>query len=521
MAQRCLAFLLLILPALACAQDKAADAERTVKIDSGVLQGTVTGGVLSFKGVPYAAAPVGNLRWRAPQPLAPWNGTRPAANYARDCVQKPLPGEAGAAGAQLGEDCLYLNLWRSVSKSKAPRPVFVWIHGGGFVNGGSSAPIFDGAGLARQGLVVVAFNYRLGRLGFFMHPALKASGEASANYGLLDQLAALQWVQRNIAAFGGDPGQVTLAGESAGGISVLHHLASPASQGLFHRALVMSGGGRTYLVPGSGAVPAARAEQAGIAFAKSRGIEGTGAEALTALRALPADKVSGDLSMAELAADTYAGGPILDGKVVAGMPGDALRARTAAKVPVVIGTMADELVVLQPPRDKPLSMFGNEAGRAQFAYFKNAREPGEAVKNIGADMTMHEPARFVARQVAAAGQPAWLYRFAYVAESQRNSGATAAHAKELPFLFDTLSAVYGLGVTAEDRAMARVFIGLLSNFARTGDPNRKGLPHWPAYNPAHNEVMMFTEEAKARVETDPWKARLDLIERALDGKRTP
>src|SRR5688572_19314577 len=168
MTKRPLAFLLLILPALACAQDKATDAERTVKIDSGTLQGAVAGGVLSFKGIPYAAAPVGNLRWRAPQPVAPWGGTRPAANYARDCVQKPVPGEAGAAGAQLGEDCLNLSIWRSVSKSKAPRPVFVWIHGGGFVNGGSSAPLFDGAGLARQGLVVVALNYRLGRLGFFM-----------------------------------------------------------------------------------------------------------------------------------------------------------------------------------------------------------------------------------------------------------------------------------------------------------------------------------------------------------------
>ena len=521
MAKRYLTILLLMLPALACAQDKATDAERVVKIDSGTLQGAVAGGVLSFKGIPFAAAPVGNLRWRAPQPVAPWGGMRPAANYARDCVQKPVPGEAGAAGAQLGEDCLNLSIWRSVSKSKAPRPVFVWIHGGGFVNGGSSAPLFDGAGLARQGLVVVAFNYRLGRLGFFMHPALKASGEASGNYGLLDQLAALQWVQRNIAAFGGDPKQVTLAGESAGGISVLHHLASPASAGLFQRAVIMSGGGRTYMVAGSGAIPAARAEQAGVAFAKSRGIEGAGAEALTALRALPAEKVNGDLGMTEVAADTYAGGPILDGKVVSGMPGEALRARTAAKVPLVIGTMADDLVVLQPPRDNPLSMFGNEAGRAQFAYFKNTREPGQAVKNIGADMTMHEPARFVARHMTAAGEQAWIYRFAYVAESLRNSGASAEHAKELPFLFDTLNTVYGLGVTAEDRTMARLFIGFVSNFARTGDPNRKGLPHWPRYDAAQYEVMMFAEDAKARSEADPWKARLDLIERALDGKRTP
>jgi para-nitrobenzyl esterase len=516
MPKQLVAILIACAAGLAPAPAAAQDDSKVVRLDSGTIEGALAAGMLSFKGVPYAAAPVGDLRWRAPQPVAPWSGTRPASAYGKDCMQKPMAGDAAASGAALGEDCLNLNLWRSVSKSRAPRPVLVWIHGGGFVNGGASAPLFDGSGLARQGLVVVAMNYRLGRLGFFMHPALKASGEATGNYGFLDQLAALQWVQRNIAAFGGDPAQVTLAGESAGGISVLHHMASPASQGLFHRAVIMSGGGRTYLVPGTGAVPAARAEQAGVAFAKSVGIEGGGAEALAALRALPAEKVNGDLSMAELfpGNGTYGGGPILDGKVVTGMPADALRSRSLAKIPVIVGTTGDDIALLFPPRDKPLSFFGSDATRAQLQYFKNAKSPGEAVKNIAADMTMHEPARFVARHVTAAGQQAWVYRFEYVAESRR-ADTTAEHARELPYLFDTLPVSYS-SVAPQDRAVVRLFMGHLSNFARTGDPNRKGLPSWPRYDPAANELMLYTADGKARAETDPWKARLDLVERALD-----
>jgi Carboxylesterase family len=329
----------------------------------------------------------------------------------------------------VSEDCLFLNVWRpAVIKPGGELPVLVWIHGGGFLNGGSSDPLSDGSALARQGLVVVAMNYRLGRLGFFTHPALKTTDEdTSRNYGFLDQLAALQWVRRNIAAFGGDAQQVTIAGESAGGISVMQLLAWPAAHGLFQRAVVMSGGGRTY---GVGPPTVARAEDAGLAFAKSMGITGNSANAVVALRALPAEKVNGDLSMEALITKpaTYAGGPIPDGKVVTSpnMPGEALRSRTAAKVPVLIGTTGDDLPVLFPPRDNPLSFFGADAAAAKAVYFAGAATPLEAIKKIAVDITMHEPARFVARQMTAAGQPAWLYRFDYVAESLRLKGTSAA-----------------------------------------------------------------------------------------------
>lgn len=510
---------ILILPAL-IPRAEAQPNGKIVKIDSGVIAGSLSGDVLSFKGIPYAAPPVGALRWRAPQPVTPWRGTRPATKFGFDCMQKPVPGDAAASGNAFGEDCLFVNVWRPAAVKRGEAlPVLVWIHGGGFLNGGSSAPMFDGSALARQGLVVVSLNYRLGRLGFFMHPALAATGEqALGNYGFLDQLAALKWVRRNISAFGGDAHPVTIAGESAGGISVMHMLASPAARGLFERAVVMSGGGRTY---GIGAAGIAQGEQAGLAFARSMGITGTGAEALAALRALPAEKVNGDLSMEALLTkpNTYSGGPIADGNVVTslGMPGEALRKHTATHVPVLIGTTGDDLPVLFPPRDNPLSFFGAEAAAAKAVYFPDGTDPTTSIKNIAVDITMHEPARFVAKQVTAAGQPAWLYRFGYVAESQRPKG-TAEHAKELPYLFGTLNVRYGEATTPKDRSMSDVFISYFAAFAKTGDPNRSGLLPWPRYDPAKSELMMFTPDAAAVMQPDPWKSRLDLIEHATEAQ---
>ena len=289
-----------------------------VTIETGVLEGSLAGGVISFKGIPYAAPPIEDLRWRAPQPLTPWSGVRRATGYGNDCVQMPLPGDAGASGSTRGEDCLVLNIWRPASLAPGERlPVMVWIHGGGFLNGAASIPFFDGSAFARDGVVLVGINYRLGRMGFFAHPALTAARDRPlANYGLMDQLAALRWVQRNVAAFGGDPGQVTIAGESAGGISVMHLLVWPEARGLFHRAAVLSGGGRSYigrvrnLSTASGSLPSA--EESGVAFARSVGITDTGTVGLMALRGLSAEKVNGEMSMAALAppTPTYTGGPV-------------------------------------------------------------------------------------------------------------------------------------------------------------------------------------------------------------------
>jgi para-nitrobenzyl esterase len=215
-----------------------------VRVEGGLVEGAVAGDVLSFKGIPYATPPVGALRWRAPQPVAAWKGARKADAFASDCMQVPFPSDAAPLGTPPAEDCLYLNVWRPATDAKR-RPVLVWLHGGGFVNGGSSPAVYDGSAFARRGLVFVSLNYRLGRFGFFAHPALTAAHEGPlGNYGLLDQIAALRWVQRNIARFGGDPARVTLIGESAGGVSVLDLMASPMAKGLFRQTVVMSGGGR-------------------------------------------------------------------------------------------------------------------------------------------------------------------------------------------------------------------------------------------------------------------------------------
>jgi para-nitrobenzyl esterase len=499
---------------------------KRVTIDTGVIEGSVADEVLSFKGIPYAAPPIGNLRWRAPQAATPWSGVRSATEYGHDCIQLPIPGDASASGGPMSEDCLVLNVWRPATIASGKIPVLVWIHGGGFLNGSSAAAIYDGSAFARQGLVVVSFNYRLGRLGFFAHPALTAAKEGPlGNYGLLDQLAALQWVKRNIAAFGGDPDQITIMGESAGGISVMHHLTTPQSQGLFQQAIVLSGGGRTYLgelrklSEATSELPSA--EESGIEFAKSVDITDTGAAALAALRALPAEQVNGDMNMGALLSKppTYAGGPIFDGDLITTTPGEVLQRGEAANVPILIGTTSADLPVTFPPLQNPFSYFGTEAEQAITAYNPDGTLPLEVIiPTIAVDITMHEPARFVAKQMTAAGNPAWLYRFGYVAESLRPEKTGAEHASEQPYLFNTLNARYGEAVTENDQTMAQLFHSYFANFAKFGNPNGEGLPTWTQYDPTKPDLMMFTLEANAVMQADPWKNRLDLVERAADAQ---
>jgi len=506
---------------------QAQTSSKMVKIDAGAIAGSVSGDVLSFKGIPYAAPPIGNLRWRSPQPVQPWSGVYKATEYGNDCMQFLDPSDAAPPGATPAEDCLVMNVWRPAQiKPGEKLPVVVWIYGGAFVNGGSSTPIYDGSEIARQGVVVVSFNYRLGRFGFFAHPALTAAKEgAVANYGLMDQLEALRWVQRNVAAFGGTPDQVTLMGESAGGISVMHWLTSPAAKGLFQRAIVLSGGGRNYLLNVSKLQESTptqpSAEESGIQFAESVGIRGTGAEALAALRALPADKVAGDLNMTNLVKRplTYAGGPIHDGEIVTATAGEILRRGDAAKMPIIIGSTTNDLPATLPPLKDPFSYFGADAAKARTAYDpKGMLKPLEVVLTIGVDMAMHEPARFVAKQMTAAGQPAWLYRFGYVAESLRPKTVGASHASELPFLFGTLDARYGKDVTQQDRDAGREFRSYIVNFIKTGNPNGNGLPQWIQYNSARSDLMVFTPDNGAVMQPDPWQNRLDLVEKVADSE---
>ncbi len=498
-----------------------------VRVESGLLQGTTADGVEAFLGVPYAAPPVGELRWRAPRPAAHWQGTRAATAYGHDCMQTPFPSDAAPLGTEPAEDCLVLNVWRPAARSGGKLPVMVWIYGGGFVNGGSSPAVYSGAAFARHGLVFVSFNYRLGRFGFFAHPALTrtAGGEPLGNYGYMDQIAALEWVKRNVAAFGGDPRNVTIFGESAGGGSVLTLLTSPAvPSGLFQKAIVESGGGRSLLM-GMRRVSQdlpnmPSGETIGLNFARGVGIEGTDAAAAAALRALPAEKVLQGLNMATMmprqGPPTY-GGPMLDGTIVKASPQEALASGKWARVPVMIGANSMDIGFLfVRTADELFASFGADSSAARAAYAELAGgDFRRLVQAVGADQMMVEPSRFVARAVAAQGVPAYEYRFSYVAASLRDRLPGAPHATEIPFVFNTVAAKYGAELRPEDEATARAANAYWANFARTGNPNGPGLPEWPVYRSA-NDIIMDFSPAGPKAASDPWKARLDVIERKAE-----
>ena len=508
---------LAVLPAAASAAPFAVQ----VRVDSGALAGAARDGVLSFKGIPFAAPPVGALRWRAPQPAATWTGVRPATEYGHDCMQKPFPSDAAPLGTEPAEDCLVLNVWRPAEAGARKLPVMVWIYGGGFVNGGSSPAVYDGGRFARQGVVLVSFNYRLGRFGFFAHPALtreNADGGLLGNYAYMDQIAALKWVRRNISAFGGDPANVTVFGESAGGGSVHMLLTSPLAKGLFAKAIVESGGGRGGLM---GARRIHDAEPTGVALAKANGIEGEGPEALAALRALPADRLVNGLNMASMgaAAGTYAGGPLLDGRIVVENPDEAYRGGREARVPVMIGANSMDIGFGGArTMDELLAPFGANREKAKAAY--DPANTGD-VRAVGAkvamDRTMEEPARFTAAQFARQGLPAYEYRFSYVATSMRKQWPGAPHASEIPYVFDTVAVKYGKDLTPQDAAAGRAANAYWAHFAKTGDPNGPGLPHWPRYAPASDGIMDFTLDGP-KGGPDPWKARLDVTAAAAEAQ---
>jgi para-nitrobenzyl esterase len=492
------------------------------RIDSGIVEGVVEHGVVAFKGIPYAAPPVGELRWRPPQPVKPWSGTLKAAHYGPDCMQVPFPHDAAPLRETPAEGCLYINVWRPAKRSARKLPVMVWIYGGGFVNGGTSPAEYDGSAFARDGVVLVSFNYRIGNFGFFAHPALAAEQPRGplGNYAFMDQIAALKWVRRNIAAFGGDAHNVTIFGESAGGMSVNTLLLTPLARGLYQKAIIESGGGRGGLASRRLAGGPNSAEAMGLALARHFGIEGTGPEALARLRAIPASTLVMGLNMATMGANPYyVGGPIIDDRLFFGAPVRQYAEGKGARVPVMIGANSLDLGFLPAKTLRELyAGFGPDAARARAVYGAGGNtKVGLLALEAGGDQMMVEPAREIARILSARGQPVYEFRFSYVASSLRKTVPGATHASEIPFVFDTVTAHYGKRTTAADKAIARAMHAYWVAFARTGKPQVRGEPAWPAYHTASDELMNFTEHGPVG-ERDPRKARLDLAERANDRK---
>jgi para-nitrobenzyl esterase len=509
------------------------------RVDSGELQGVVDDGVVSYKGIPFAAPPVSDLRWRPPQPVAPWTGVRQAAEFGADCMQGrfgPPPAPGAPAARVPSEDCLFLNVWSPASAApRAKLPVMVWIYGGGFTGGSSSSPNTSGTQFARQGVVLVAANYRVGRFGFFAFPALSRErpDETKGNYAYMDQIAALQWVKRNIAAFGGDPNNVTIFGFSAGGVSVHSLLASPMARGLFHKAIAESGGSRDSVLTArpmraDGVDPnyPVSAETIGINFARSMGIEGTDQTALASLRALGADQVlRGAPPQPGANVQNYETTPILDGKLVTETAETAYKAKHQPRIPLLLGSNSADTAgnrVRAATKELLFARFGQWSAQAKAAYDPDgSTELATLVSRANNDFGQAEPARFAADAFAANGSPVYRYRFSYVQTAMQERMRTGApHGGEIAFVFGTLTARPGSTVSPEDQAVSRMAQSYWVNFAKTGDPNGAGLPAWPRHDPSKDSIFEFRPDGSAGAGPDAWKARLDVMKLATEsGKR--
>jgi para-nitrobenzyl esterase len=489
----------------------ATSADSTVRVEQGLLSGASgkSAEVRIYRGIPYAAPPVGELRWKAPQPPASWKGVREAKEFGPACWQTQYP--AGSIYQTklppLSEDCLHLNVWTAAKSSKDRLPVMVWIHGGGFTRGSAIGDAYDGGHFASKGVVLVTINYRLGIFGFFSHPGLTAESghHASGNYALLDQIAALHWVKKNIAAFGGNPDNVTIFGESAGSWAVNALMASPLAKGLFQRAIGESGG--TF----SPMRTLAQAEKSGDSLAASLGAEGQ--DALKTLRS----KTPEELLKASNPPTTAA---VVDGWV---LPEDARTIFAQGKqndVPLIVGFNSDEGTTLAPQGASLTSAafsggaqqrYGNLADQFLQAY--PAGSDTEAVHSFYEsyrDQVFGWEMRTWARAESKTGHhPVYMYYFSHRPPGPQSARLRAFHAAELPYVFGNF--FWPFPWEDADRTLSETISTYWVNFARSGDPNGAGLPKWPAFDPANDQALELGDPIRVRSEIN--KAGLDFFDR--------
>jgi para-nitrobenzyl esterase len=495
-----------------------------VHVEQGLLAGAPgsSADIRVYRGIPFAVPPIGDLRWKAPQPPAAWQGVRQATEFSNACWQTQYPAAAAIYQAKLpplSEDCLYLNIWTSAKSAKDRLPVMVWIHGGGFTRGSGVTRSYDGEALARKGAVIVTINYRLGIFGFFAHPALSAESghHASGNYALLDQIAALQWVQKNIAAFGGDPGRITIFGESAGSWAVNALMASPLAKGLFHRAIGESGGSfssmKTLADAEKDGEKLASAVMSAPSATKEESSQNTAAkDILKTLRAKPAEELL-------KASDAETVRPMVDGWV---LPQDIAAIFAHGKqndVPLIVGYNADEGTTLAPQGANLKAVmfvggiyqrYGAQADQMLKIYPAGSDEQAVAsFYSAYRDQAFGWEMRTWARQVTTTGhQPAYLYYFSRRPPGPQSGKLRAFHAAEIAYVFGTF--VWPFPWEDTDRKLSDIITSYWVNFAATGNPNGGGLPKWPAYNAKDDQALEFGDQISVRSEIN--KAGLDFFD---------
>lgn len=515
----------------------AQEANPTVRTTSGIVRGVTEGETSIFRAIPYAAPPVGEFRWRPPQPVKNWEGELDATKPCKDCGQSGFGPNAPKISPNSSEDCLFLNVWKPAnSTAQSKLPVMVWIHGGGFTGGSGSSPQNFGYETTKNGVILVNINYRLGRMGFFAHPALSAEfpNEPKGNYGYMDQIAALQWIQKNIAAFGGDPKNVTIFGFSAGGVSVHSLLTIPAAKGLFHKLISESGGGRDGVLTGrpikkedADVFYKVSAETIGLNFARKNSIEGTDASALSKLRALSAEKIiDGGQETDGPGGPRIYSGPILDGKLVVETAESAYMAGRQPKMPLMIGNCSAEnsgpFVNTSKTKEELFGLFGDLEAEAKTAFDPDGTKTfNEVITKFNTDWVWGEPARMTARAFLANGAPAYVYQFGYVPiASQQRFPYGAGHGSEVSFVFNTLNARWGAPAeaTPQEKELASVMNRYWTNFAKTGNPNGQGLPNWPLYNNKNQDMLDIELDGKIVSKPDSRKARFDVVEKAVKNR---
>jgi para-nitrobenzyl esterase len=474
-----------LLAALAPAPSAFAQGAPVVATDLGSVRGAETAGISLFRGMPFAAPPVGPLRWRTALPASRWRGVRDATRFGADCMQPARPGDLTVH--QMSEDCLTLNVATPGARRGANLPVMVWVYGGAFVGGSGRTPMESNLSLPRRGIVLVSFNYRVGRFGFFAHPAeaREHSGETQGNFWLSDQLAALRWVQRNIRAFGGDPGNVTIFGVSSGGSSVNTLAASAAARGLFRRVISHSGGGLF-----NGSRPLAVAREQAMVVARRLGVAGEGVDAMRRLRAIPAARILA----AEPAIPDY--GAIVDGRLLLDDIPNVFASGDLVPEAYIAGSTSDEAAVFrimgwneQFLQDR----FDVRLADVRAIYDPQGTMPSDRLLGeVSSDYILGSGAAGLARLARSRGRPAYVFRFDYLRRDQRGQVAGVPHGGDIAYVFGMLR-----NPSEEDLRMTATIQGYWINFARAGNPNGPGLPPWPQYEEGAPAALVFAQETRA------------------------